>query len=311
MKIYSDLQDFSVTKPIVTIGTFDGIHLGHRSVIDDLLSIAKTHKGESVIFTFDPHPRQVVFPNENKLRLLTTPEEKTALMSELGVDHLVIYPFTSQFASMDYHEFVRDILVKKMHLSHLVIGYDHRFGKNREGSFEFLSTCASQLGFGITQLQALEFDHINISSTKIRNALEKGDILTANEFLGYSYQLTGNVVKGDQLGRTIGFPTANIQASHPDKLIPGHGVYAVNVKVEGAVYQGMLNIGTRPTVSNADRRSIEVHIFNFSKDIYDKAITLYFEQKIRDERRFDNIYDLKNQLEADKIVTQKLLNGLQ
>lgn len=311
MKIYSNLQNFSVTNPIVTIGTFDGIHLGHRSVINSLLKIARSEKGNSVIFTFDPHPRQVVAPRDHKIQLLTTPEEKTNLLSELGIEHLIIYPFTRRFASMNYHDFVEKILVNKIHISHLVIGYDHHFGKNREGSFDSLSQCAKEFGFKVTHLGALEVDHINISSTKIRNALNNGDIDLANEYLGYSYILSGTVVKGNQIGRTIGFPTANIRVSNQAKLIPPSGVYAVKVKINDSMFPGILNIGTRPTLFPEEtEKSIEVNIFNFDGILYNKELTVCFEKKIRDEKKFENIDSLKQQIEFDKIIAMNLLKDL-
>ncbi len=311
MKIYSNLQNFSIANPIVTIGTFDGIHLGHRSVINSLLKIAQSENGNSVIFTFDPHPRQVVAPHDQKVQLLTTPEEKANLLSDIGIEHLIIYPFTRKFASMNYHDFVEKILVNKIHISHLVVGYDHHFGKNREGGFDSLSQCANEFGFKVTHLGALEVDHINISSTKIRNALNNGNIDLANEYLGYSYILTGTVVKGNQIGRTIGFPTANIQVSNPAKLIPPAGVYAVKVKINDSIFPGVLNIGTRPTLFPEEtEKSIEVNIFNFDGMLYDKELTVFFEKKIRDEKRFENIDSLKQQIEFDKIIAMNLLKDL-
>ncbi len=304
MKIHRDLNNFHAVNPVVTIGTFDGVHLGHRKIIARLHELAAKMNGESVIFTFDPHPRKVVAPNETNLRLLTTLEEKIELFEQSGIDHLIVYPFTPEFAQLSYGQFVEQILVNRIHTSYLVVGYDHKFGKNRQGDFEFLKNCADRLGFHIEKLDVLLMNESNISSTKIRQAIERGDFQTANAYLGYAFTLHGKVVEGQKLGRQLAFPTANIEASDPDKIIPGHGVYAVKVKIQGQVYQGMLNIGYRPTVNNnADHRSIEVHLFDFDSDIYGKPIELIFFNKLRDERKFDSLGALKEQLSKDKADT--------
>lgn len=309
MKKYFSLNDFKVEKPVVTIGTFDGVHLGHRKVIGRLKEIAAKYRGETVIFTFATHPRLVTSPNETNLRLLTTLEEKTKLFEQLGIEHLIIYPFDRQFAGLSYAEFVEQILVGQMRTYCLVVGYDHRFGKNREGGFDYLRECAQKFGFHIERLDALALDQENISSTKIRIALEKGEIRKANQFLGYHFTLHGTVVNGKRLGRKLGFPTANIEASDKHKIIPGYGVYAVNVVLENKKYMGMLNIGTRPTFNkNADNRSIEVNIFDFDDDIYGKEITLCFIDKIRDERKFESVEQLVVQLHADKETALRLLS---
>lgn len=310
VKIYSDLNKFQVDRPVVTIGTFDGIHLGHQKVIARLRDFAKQHDGESVIFTFHTHPRLVTSPNETTLRLLTTLEEKTELLEKFGIDHLIVYPFNRDFANLTYHEFVEKILVEKLKTHCLVVGYDHKFGKNREGGFEYLQKCADKYNFHIERLDALLVEDDSVSSTKIRNALQNGEIEKANQFLGYPFTLHGTVVSGKQLGRKLGFPTANIESSDKNKIIPGYGVYAVKVKLKAAEFNGMLNIGTRPTFNNnADNRSIEVNIFDFDGDIYGQEITLKFVNKIRDEEKFNNMNQLAEQLKKDRDTALRLLSA--
>ncbi|HAQ19394.1 MAG TPA: riboflavin biosynthesis protein RibF [Prolixibacteraceae bacterium] len=304
MRIHRDLNSFQAKNPVLTIGTFDGVHLGHRKIIDRLCDLARKMNGESVIFTFDPHPRKVVAPDESSLRILTTLDEKIELFEQSGIDHLIIYPFTAEFSQLSYQQFVEDILVGQIHTKYLVVGYDHKFGKNRQGNFEFLKNCAARLDFQIEKLDVLLMNESSVSSTKIREAIQRGDVETANAFLGYPFTLHGKVVEGQKLGRKIQFPTANVAASDPDKIIPGFGVYAVQVNVQGQWYQGMLNIGNRPTVNNnADHRSIEVHIFDFEADIYDLPIELMFFKKLREEQKFNSLEDLKYQLEKDKVDT--------
>jgi len=308
VKLYTSLDQFKARKPVVTIGTFDGVHLGHQKVILRLQEFSKLHDGETVIFTFHTHPRLITSPNENNLRLLTTLNEKIKLFEKYGIDHLIIYTFDKIFSELSYSEFVEKILVEKIRTHCLVVGYDHKFGKNREGGFDYLKKCAEKHKFEIERLDALLVDDDSISSTKIRNALQNGEIVKANHYLGYQFTLHGTVVEGKQLGRKLGFPTANIEASDKNKIIPGYGVYAVKVKLNGNDYNGMLNIGTRPTFNNnADNRSIEVNIFDFEGDIYGKEITLKFVGKIRDEQKFNNIKMLVNQLEKDKLTALSIL----
>jgi riboflavin kinase / FMN adenylyltransferase len=265
-------------------------------------------QGESVIFTFHPHPRQVLTPEEHNLRLINTLEEKIDLLGASGIDHLIVYPFTREFSAIPYAEFVEKILVDQMKTSCLVVGYDHKFGQNRQGNFEYLHQCASKFNFRIEKLDALLVDEMNVSSTRIRQALEQGDIALANKYLGYSYELHGKVVEGKQMGRTIGFPTANIESSDINKLIPGYGVFAVKIRISGTLYRGMLNIGTRPTFNqNADLRSIEVNIFDFDEDIYHQNISIIFYEKIRNEEKFPNKDALVEQLNMDKISAMKIL----
>jgi riboflavin kinase / FMN adenylyltransferase len=310
LKIYYNIENFNVPKSIVTIGTFDGVHLGHRKVIDKINTIARERGGESTIFTFYPHPRIVVANDSGNLRLLSTLEEKQCLLEATGVDNLVIYPFTPQFASLTYNQFIRNILVGKMNMDTLVVGYDHHLGKNREGNFENISKLSVELGFHVQLIDAFIQDDIDISSSKIRVALQEGDVLLANKYLGYPYPLTGRVIEGNQIGRNIGFPTANILSNDAHKLIPAEGVYAVKVTVNGVVYNGMLNIGFRPTINrNADKRTIEAHIFDFNADIYQSEISLVFIDRLREERKFSSIDELKLQLEKDKQDALKILES--
>ncbi len=308
MKLHTNLNSFKATNPVVTIGTFDGVHLGHQKVITRLKEIAKKHNGESVIFTFYPHPRLVTSTSETNLRLLTTLEEKKMLFEKFGIDHLVVYPFNKAFSELTYSEFVEQILVEKMGTRCLVVGYDHKFGKNREGGFEYLKKCAEKFSFEVEKLDALIVDKENVSSTKIREALQSGDIKKANLYFGYKFSLLGIVISGKQVGRKIGFPTANIVTSDKHKIIPGYGVYAVKVIVNDKNYNGMLNIGSRPTFNkNADSRSIEVNIFDFADDIYEQEITLVFIDKIREEQKFSGVEMLVEQLRKDKIKAIELL----
>lgn len=308
VKIYYNISEFSAVKPVVTIGTFDGVHRGHLKVLDRLKEIAAQTGGETVVFTFKPHPRLVLTPGEKNLRLLTTLDEKIELLEKAGIDHLIVYPFTRQFAQTSYSEFVQKILVEKIKIDCLVVGYDHRFGAGRQGGFEDMEKLSAALGFSVEKLDVFLMDEINVSSTQIRNAIEAGNILKGNRLLGYRYMLHGTVVDGVKLGRTIGFPTANIESSDVNKLIPGFGVYAVEIRAAGKTYRGMLNIGTRPTFNkNADRRSIEVNVFDFDGNLYGEKIELTFFDKIREEQQFPNKEALIEQLSRDKIAAQKIL----
>jgi riboflavin kinase/FMN adenylyltransferase len=310
VQIHYGLDNFKVKIPVVTIGTFDGVHLGHREVIAELRRITRETGGESVVFSFFPHPRMVVTPEEDTIRLLSTQAEKSALLEELGLDHLVVYPFTKEFAALSYTDFVKDILVSKMHIHKLVTGYDHKFGQGREGDFNALNRLGELYGFEVEQLNPLLVENVAVSSTKIRRALEVGDVGKANHFLGYAYLLKGKVVQGRRLGRELGFPTANILPDDLHKLVPNDGVYAVYVNVDGVRYEGMLNVGTRPTVnSNVDHRSIEAHIFDFSRHIYDHHISVSFVERIRDEVKFESLEGLKEQLYKDKISALRIFAG--
>ncbi|MGL5682534.1 MAG: bifunctional riboflavin kinase/FAD synthetase [Marinifilaceae bacterium] len=307
MDVHYGLENLHIHNPVVTLGSFDGLHKGHVKVLQALRDEAKRVNGETVIVSFEPHPRAVLYPHEPAPGILTTVEEKIGLLKECGVDHLVLLPFTLELAQLDYKEFVKRILVDGIGVRVLVVGYDHRFGRNREGSFDTLKSLSEVMGFELMQEQVYEEKHINVSSTKIRNALAVGDINTVNNYLGYNYSFSGCVVMGQQLGRKMGFPTANIQLHSMNKLLPATGVYAVEVIVDSVVYGGMLNIGTRPTVSRTGETSVEVHIFNFNKDIYGNSITVRFVERVRGERRFENVDELKQQLCVDKQMVECLL----
>jgi riboflavin kinase/FMN adenylyltransferase len=308
MKIYEGIADFGKIKyPVVTSGTFDGVHLGHQKILKRLREIADANGGETVLITFWPHPRMVLYPNEHNLKLLSTFEEKTKLLKNAGIDHLLTIPFTMEFSSLSSLEFIEQILINTIKTRKLVIGYDHRFGKNREGSFEYLKNNIQHFGFELEEISREDVDNVGISSTKIRKALEEGKIEVANEFLGRDYELNGIIIKGQQLGRSIGFPTANVHIPHDYKLIPCDGAYAVIIQVEGESHSGMLNIGNRPTV-NGNNRTIEAHLFNFVGDLYDKRISVHFKSYLRPEIKFSGLNDLKLQLEEDKNDALRILN---
>lgn len=309
MKIYNNLDQFTARNPVVTIGTFDGVHLGHRKVIDQLNRIASEVNGESVLFTFYPHPRLVVSKSESNLRLLTTLQEKTCLLEDAGIDHLVIYPFDEKFAALSYIDFIEQILIGEIGMHTLVVGYDHKLGRNREGTFDKLLNLSKFLKFDLKKIDALLIDAVDISSSKIRAALQEGNIQVVNNYLGYNFTIHGSVEAGNQVGRGIGFPTANIVASDVYKIIPAEGVYAVTAELNGEAYKAMLNIGYRPTLDkNADKRTIEAHLFDFNQDIYQHEITLRFYERIRDEKRFDSLDLLKTQLLDDKNKVLEILS---
>lgn len=286
--------------PIVTTGTFDGVHLGHQQIIDRLICSAKENDSESVVVTFDPHPRSVLFPNESSLKLLQSVDEKVERFSKLGVDHLLVIRFDKAFAEMSADEYVRTIIVDLIGASKLVIGYDHQFGKNREGSFLELKQMAMVYGFEVEEIPARIIDQVTISSSRIRKALTAGELETANAFLGYPYTLRGTVVHGNARGRTIGFPTANLEISHPLKLIPASGVYIVQVELDGKSYHAMMNIGYRPTLYSEKALTVEVHLLGFTGDLYGRDLRVSCFKRLRDEKKFDDIASLKNQLIRDK-----------
>ena len=307
MKVYRHLDNFKeVSNPIVTTGTFDGLHIGHRKIIHRIKELAQEKDGEHVVLTFFPHPRMVLHPDDHDLKLLNTLDEKVNLFQDAGIDHLIIHPFTKDFSRTTSTEFVRDILVDKLKVNTLVIGYDHHFGRNREGSMENLQELRSLYNFQLEEIPAQDIDDIKISSTKIRNALENGEVDVANQYLGYDYFITGTVVEGEKIGTQIGFPTANIFIEEKYKLIPSHGVYAVRVQLGEREFSGMLNIGNRPTV-NGKKPSIEVHIFDFDEEIYESPIRVSLIKRIREEVKFESLEDLKKQLFLDR---NKALNIL-
>jgi riboflavin kinase/FMN adenylyltransferase len=310
VKIFQDLTAInSIPNPVLTIGTFDGVHVGHQKILQQVKKEAEKIGGESVLFTFFPHPRMVLYPESHGLKLLQTQEEKMAKLARVGVENCIVYPFTFDFSRLSAVEFVRDILVNKLKIKKLVIGYDHQFGKNREGNIEFLKEICEVYGFEVIEIPAQDIDAVNVSSTKIRKAILDGEIAKANEYLGERFELTGTIVHGQAIGKSIGFPTANIQVDSDLKLIPGNGVYAVDVCVKDSDYIGMLNIGNRPTVNDSADRTIEVHILDFSGAIYAEEITVKFIDKLRDEKQFIDLQELQNQLKEDeKFIRTKYLD---
>lgn len=300
MKLSYDISDFKATKPVVlTQGTFDGVHFGHKKILRKVVKQAKEMGGESILLTFYPHPRLVLYPDDNKLKMLSTIEEKVKKVEELGLDYLIILPFTKELSRLRADEFVRDILVEKLSISQLVIGYDHRFGRNREGGIEEMLNFANVFGFEIEEIPAQDIKESTVSSTKIRKALLKGDVGLANQYLEENYKVTGKVEQGAQRGTSIGYPTANLRVTSSYKLIPLNGVYAVWVYVDENRCGGMLNIGYNPTFDDK-AWSIEVHILDFEKNIYHKEITIEFIDRVRDEQEFKGIEELKKQLKEDE-----------
>lgn len=299
MKTFSSISEFSTSKKtVVTIGTFDGVHMGHRKILNKVIAEAEVRNEESVVLTFYPHPRFIL--NENSdLKLLNTIEEKTELLSKTGLDALIIHPFSKEFANLSAEEFVKTILVDQLHISKIIIGYDHKFGKNRTADIHDLIQFGAKYNFEVEQITAQELDEIAVSSTKIRTALGEGNITLANNYLGYPYSLSGKVIHGNQIGRTIGFPTANIQMADTFKLIPKKGVYVVRCLIKDQLVKGVMNIGNRPTVDGTSL-SIEVHLLDFDDTLYDFEISVYLLDFIRKEQKFENLEALTSQIEDDK-----------
>lgn len=303
MKIYTSFDEIQhIHKPVLTIGTFDGVHVGHQKIIEKVINRANEVGGESVLFTFYPHPRMVVNATNHGIKLIQSQQEKIEKLEKLGVQHLLIIPFTKEFSEISADDFVSVYLVKHLNIHTLIVGYDHQFGKNREGNLEFLKNKSNELSFEVLEIPAHDIDDVNVSSTKIRKAIEQGDITTANHYLGEPFQLWGKVIHGNKVGRTIGFPTANIQVNNQFKLIPNKGVYAVTVIFENETRCfGMMNCGNRPTVSNMEDIHIEVHLFDFQEDIYDKNLKIELHNYLRKEQRFENTDVLIKQLQQDEI----------
>jgi riboflavin kinase/FMN adenylyltransferase len=300
MKIYHHIDDFTPVKnAVVTIGTFDGVHIGHRKIISRIKELATASGGETVILTFFPHPRMILHPEDENIKLITTITEKAGLLEQLGVDHLIITPFSRDFSNQSPEGYIRDVLVNKIGTKKIVIGYDHRFGKDRQGGLQDLLAQAPVYGFEVIEIPEQDINDVAISSTRIRTALLGGNINIANECLGYPFFITGKVIRGDQLGRTLGYPTANLMVEERYKLIPSDGIYAVKVNVEGKEYKGMAYIGHRPTV-NGMTRNIEVNIFDFSTDIYNKELRMEFLHFVREDIKFASLEELVVQLGKDK-----------
>jgi riboflavin kinase/FMN adenylyltransferase len=307
MKIYNNIDEFEPVKnAVVTIGTFDGVHLGHRKIIERIKELAKASGGETVILTFFPHPRMILHPEDQSLKLINTINEKAELLEQLGVDHLIITPFSRDFSNQTPEGYIRDVLVDKIGTKKIVIGYDHRFGKDREGGLADLQRLAPVYGFEVIEIPEEDIHHVAVSSTRIRNALLNAEIDLANEFLGYPFFISGKVVRGDQIGRQIGYPTANIMVEESYKLIPADGIFAVKVKVNDQEYKGMGYIGHRPTI-NGMMRNIEVNIFDFDLDIYTQPIRMDFIHFIRSDIKFESLDQLKAQLGKDKADALRLL----
>lgn len=308
MIVSHGIQEFQkLENAVVTSGTFDGVHLGHQKILKRLKEVADQNGGESVVITFYPHPRSVIASEAQTVKLLSTLEEKIALLEQNGVNHLLIIPFTREFSELTSEEFIQKILIDSIGTKKLVIGYDHRFGRNREGGFEYLEKNAGKYGFKIEEISRQDIENVGVSSSKIRKALSEGDVRTAEHFLGRKYAISGLVVKGKQLGRTIGFPTANVQVREIAKLIPADGVYAVKVIYNEQSFGGMLNIGNRPTVDGTFQ-TIEVNIFDFNQDIYGENLTIEFVQKVRNEQKFNGLEALKEQINRDKELIKEILN---
>lgn len=308
MKIYTRLSDFfSTKKTFVTIGTFDGVHIGHQKVIKQLVKSAKKKQATSVLLTFFPHPRMVL-QKDIDIKLINTIDERIQLLDKMGLEALVIEPFTEEFSRQTALDFVRTILVNTLNISKLIIGYDHHFGKNREGNFEQLEDYGHTYDFKVKEISQKDINDIAVSSTKIRIAIENGEIEKANSYLGYDFMLTGEVVKGKNLGEKIGFPTANLYIKETYKLIPKTGAYVVKANIDNNIVFGMMNIGFRPTVSG-ENQTIEIHFFDFSQDLYGKNIQIEVLSFLRDEQKFDSIEALKQQLLIDKEKSLEIIRG--
>ncbi|MFA5418026.1 MAG: bifunctional riboflavin kinase/FAD synthetase [Bacteroidales bacterium] len=307
MKIYHCIADFKpVHNPVVTIGTFDGVHLGHRAIFERMKKEAQKLAGETVVITFYPHPRIVLEPENTELRFIKTQERKIFEIEQAGIDHLIVVEFTREFAATSSEDFIRKLVVDKIKPRALIIGYDHHFGKNRSGGIKLLENLGREFGFDVDMVEAQSINGTTVSSTKIRNLLKEGRIKEANQLLGHEYSITGTVVKGKSIGRDLGFPTANIEVADHFKLIAAVGVYACRVNHKNVVYKGMSNIGFRPTVDHGEL-TVEVNIFDFDQDLYGQEITISFVDRMRDEKKFESLDALTVQLAKDKIMAMTLL----
>ena len=309
MRIHRDLTHLpALRRAVITIGTFDGVHSGHRYIIQQLQETAAACDGETVIITFDPHPREVLQPGGAPVKLLTTLEEKIELLSKQGIDHLVIVPFTKEFSELSARAYLEDFLIKKFNPHTIIIGYDHRFGHNREGGLELLEAEQNRYGFQLVEIPQQVVHDLAVSSTKIRKSLQDGSIQLANELLGYHYFLEGKVIHGDKMGRQLGYPTANIELPDPRKLIPAQGIYAIKVYLDKQLspLNGVMSIGTRPTFNGVDLR-LEAHIFDFSQEIYDRMLRVEIISYIRANQKFDNIQDLIDQMDKDSLAAKNVL----
>jgi len=307
VRVFKDIHRLpGFQRAVLTIGTFDGVHAGHQALINRLKSLVGRHGGESVILTFEPHPRLVLDPSDRSVQLITTLDEKIEVLNRHGVDNLVVAPFSKAFADLTAEEYIRYFLVAHFHPEVVVIGYNHHFGRNRQGNIDLLRTYGRRMGFAVEEIPRHLVDNIAVSSTKVRKAILTGELRQANQLLGHRFVLTGMVVKGHQMGKELGFPTANLKPSHPNKIIPADGVYAAQIKIAGANYKGMLYIGNRPTF-NGQAKAIEVNIFDFEKDIYGQRLQVALVAEIRKDMKFDTAEGLIEQLKKDKAASEKLL----
>ena len=308
MKIVNSNNSTLKNNTIATIGTFDGVHIGHQKILKSLTTIAKNNGLESVVLTFFPHPRMVL-QKDSKIKLLNTIEERTEILKKNGIDHIIIQEVTRDYSRLTAFEFVKDILVDKLKIKTVIVGYDHHFGRNRSANINDLIEFGNEFNFNVIEIPAQDINDVSVSSTKIRKALIKGDVTTANKYLGYNFILSGKVVKGNSLGKTINFPTANIEIEENYKLIPKKGVYIVNSYLDDKLVFGMMNIGKKPTV-NGKKKTIEVNFFDFDADLYGEKIQINILKRIRNEEKFDSIKDLQNQLKKDKQVALSYLETL-
>jgi riboflavin kinase/FMN adenylyltransferase len=301
LNICRDITLFHIQSAVATIGIFDGVHAGHQLILQRLRDLASVYQSETVVITLWPHPRIVLQPENNELRLLTTLDEKIEIIRSHGMDHLIIIPFSKEFSLTTYEEFIRYYLVERIKARHVVVGYNHHFGRDRQGTFESLLQSSAKYGFSAERMSPVLINNSDVSSSAIRRNIAIGNMVFSNEALGYRYFIRGEVISGSRMGRKIGFPTANIAVNDPRKLIPRNGVYAVDVQVEGKGWKGMANIGIRPTIeSQVHEQTLEVHIFNFSDDIYGKPISVFFKDRIRNEVKFASVNSLVKQLDDDK-----------
>ncbi len=308
MRLIDDITDFPENiRTVVTSGTFDGVHLGHKKILKQVVSIAREKNFKSVVLTFWPHPRFVLHQDDHKLKLLSTFDEKSDLIQETGIDYLVRIPFTEEFSHLAPFDFVNRILKNHLNTKIMIIGYDHHFGKDRKGNIEYLISNSKDFGFEVIEIARQDIDHVGVSSTKIRNSLLEGRVHESESLLGRKYSLKGQVVEGDKVGRKLGFPTANLWVPEGYKLIPAQGVYATEIVIEKNRYQGMTNIGVRPTVNGSQKR-IEVNIFNFEENLYNQELELVFIKKLRSENKFENLEKLQEQLLIDKSVALKIFS---
>lgn len=309
MQVHYGFESYkNIKNPIVTVGTFDGVHFGHQKIIQRLQKIAKKNNGESVLLTFDPHPRKILL-NDQGLKLIHTINEKINILENLGLDHLVIYPFTLEFSKFSAKRYIDELLIQKLGTHTLVIGYDHHFGNDREGNIDLLKKYEKSNPFYLEEIKAHEIEEIKISSTKVRSAIEKGNIHLVNDYCGHFYEFSGEVVHGNGIGKTIGTPTANIKLNSNEKIIPLDGVYAVVCQIKDANYKGIMNIGFKPTVDEGQKRTVEIHLFDYEKDIYGQDLRTKVIERIRDEVKFNSLKELKSQILKDNEKAKIILES--